>query len=279
MNYRGWVSFGLVLMVLGLSGCDWFSDSNPKSVCPYATKECGNGCIPKTGVCCDNGLKLTSSYCTNNAGGGCRPNTMGCPAAFPFNTNAEFCCSNTGTIGSNDCPTGQHHCGLLCYPLSTECKETVFSMPEDTTEYDSTGDVYVQHDGNAGEENNALDGGDTVSVNIDPCDVVGNWLTTWDGGYQGCDCFVTADKEAFTITPEVAAFGGTWEGSYGPYTFDPSTCTLTTSFETSNPCFTGTRTYSREIKNGEGTFQATYVCFSGATCLCSGTRTAWDKRQ
>ncbi len=90
--------------------------------CPKGTSPCGDGCIPNaTAVCCDNGSGATSSYCTNSAGGGCFSNTMQCAAAFPSGTNAQFCCAANGTVGSNDCPTGQHHCGLQCYPADHAC--------------------------------------------------------------------------------------------------------------------------------------------------------------
>src|SRR4051812_44519519 len=76
--------------------------------CPKGTSPCGDGCIPgDTSVCCDNGSRTTSSYCTNSAGGACVANTMHCAAAFPLGANAQFCCSQNGTVGSNDCPSGQ----------------------------------------------------------------------------------------------------------------------------------------------------------------------------
>lgn len=89
--------------------------------CPANTKACGEGCIPSNGVCCAHpGDPLTSSYCTNSAGGGCSPNLAPdggpgiCKAGFPSGTTAKYCCSTNTDIGSNDCPPGQHHCGLLC---------------------------------------------------------------------------------------------------------------------------------------------------------------------
>jgi hypothetical protein len=36
-----------------------------------------------------------------------------CSAAFG-GSPAVACCSANGSFGSNDCPAGQHHCGLLC---------------------------------------------------------------------------------------------------------------------------------------------------------------------
>jgi hypothetical protein len=91
--------------------------------CPTGTSPCGDGCIPSDGgVCCDNGAGTTSSYCTNAAGGGCFANAAGaCAAAFPSGTTAQFCCSQNATAGSNDCPAGQHHCGLECMPADHAC--------------------------------------------------------------------------------------------------------------------------------------------------------------
>ncbi|MBN2496906.1 MAG: hypothetical protein JXR96_20110 [Deltaproteobacteria bacterium] len=94
--------------------------------CPDGTVPCGNGCRPaKDTVCCDDGTRHTSSYCTNSAGGGCFPNddSRDCQAGFPLGARAEFCCAANGTFGSNDCPAGQHHCGLLCQPLDVPCCE------------------------------------------------------------------------------------------------------------------------------------------------------------
>jgi len=95
--------------------------------CPANTRPCGNGCIPSTGVCCeDPGIptdqSMGSSYCTNGAGGAtdgaCFSNMDGrCSAAFPATVTAEWCCAASGDFGSNDCPAGQHHCGLLCTTL------------------------------------------------------------------------------------------------------------------------------------------------------------------
>jgi hypothetical protein len=90
--------------------------------CPKGTSPCGDGCIPgATSVCCDNGTGKTSSYCANSAGGGCFANTMQCAAALPAGASAQFCCSQNGSAGSNDCPSGQHHCGLSCYPVDHPC--------------------------------------------------------------------------------------------------------------------------------------------------------------
>lgn len=90
--------------------------------CPTGTHPCGTGCMPENSVCCDNGSITTSSYCTNMAGGGCYPNTdQACPAAFPMGAVAEFCCGTSGSFGSNDCPEGQHHCGLSCQPMNEPC--------------------------------------------------------------------------------------------------------------------------------------------------------------
>ena len=110
----------LALVVLALAGCP--SNANVVA-CPTGTSPCGNGCIPSANsVCCDDGTQHTSSYCTNAAGGGCFENTaQRCAAAFPAGAQASFCCSANGSFGSNDCPAGQHHCGLQCFPAGHSC--------------------------------------------------------------------------------------------------------------------------------------------------------------
>lgn len=95
--------------------------------CPKGQVPCGDGCIPGSGVCCEGHFAgaTGSSYCTNTAGGGCfgNPNSAAqtCAAAFPSGVNARYCCSANSSIGSNDCPAGQHHCGLNCQPSGTPC--------------------------------------------------------------------------------------------------------------------------------------------------------------
>ena len=91
--------------------------------CPDDLMPCGDGCRPPDTVCCEGGNAASSSYCTNAAGGGCYPNDRDCQAGFPLGAVARFCCAETGTIGSNDCPAGQHHCGLLCQPVDEPCCE------------------------------------------------------------------------------------------------------------------------------------------------------------
>lgn len=110
---------GLALLTLSFAACGGGAGGAAGALCPTNTKECGTGCIPSQGVCCDDGMPPTSSYCTNAAGGGCSANTRECQAGFSSGTTAAFCCADQGTIGSNDCPAGQHHCGLLCQ--STPC--------------------------------------------------------------------------------------------------------------------------------------------------------------
>jgi hypothetical protein len=96
------------------------SSSDAGASCPSGTVACGNGCIPGSAVCCVAGSATSSSYCTN-AAGVCGDNDAGaCPGAFTSGP-AQFCCSSNGSFGSNDCPSGQHHCGLLCWPASHAC--------------------------------------------------------------------------------------------------------------------------------------------------------------
>lgn len=103
------------------AACGGAAERPQNQICAANTKACGNGCIPESGVCCDvDGT--TSSYCTNAAGGGCLPNTgHRCSAAFPAEIQAAYCCDANGDFGSNDCPAGEHHCGLLCQPLARPC--------------------------------------------------------------------------------------------------------------------------------------------------------------
>ena len=105
--------------VAAVCGCG-LSNSRPVFNCPKDTVPCGNGCIPPTGVCCDDGTGKTSSYCTNQATG-CFVNDRGCQAVFPSGTTGKYCCGTAGSIGSNDCPEGQHHCGLLCQSQDRPC--------------------------------------------------------------------------------------------------------------------------------------------------------------
>lgn len=108
-----------LIVCLALIGC---SGGSSTTKCPTGTLPCGNGCRPSGTICCEDTFASSgSSYCTNSAGGGCFANTRSCQAGFPANTAAKFCCATSGTIGSNDCPAGQHHCGLLCSPIGTPC--------------------------------------------------------------------------------------------------------------------------------------------------------------
>lgn len=90
---------------------------NSSDQCARGQIPCGTGCIPSGAVCCS---PVSTSYCTNAAGGGC--NSSGtCSGAFPGGATAEFCCATDSNLGSNDCPSGQHHCGLSCRPTSQGC--------------------------------------------------------------------------------------------------------------------------------------------------------------
>jgi hypothetical protein len=113
MKFTTWV--GLLVSAVLASSC-----GHKTFTCPTNSHPCGTGCIPTNAVCCDDGTGKTSSYCTNGAGG-CYANDRGCSAVFPAGQTAEFCCSATGNIGTNDCPSGQKHCGTLCQPDSQPC--------------------------------------------------------------------------------------------------------------------------------------------------------------
>lgn len=107
-----------------IAACGDDGGGSGAQACREGTKACGNGCIPANGVCCEISFAASSSsYCTNSAGGGCFPNDGRCSAAFPAGAQAEHCCSENGSIGSNDCPSGRHHCGLLCYPADRPCDD------------------------------------------------------------------------------------------------------------------------------------------------------------
>ena len=87
--------------------------------CPDTQLACGTGCIPQDGVCCS---QTTTAYCGNQSGGSCSANTAGsCAASFPAGASAEFCCSSSSSVGSSDCPAGQHHCGLACRAEAESC--------------------------------------------------------------------------------------------------------------------------------------------------------------
>lgn len=131
-----WVVIGLALSV----ACS-LPDTDPAVTdpdyglvgrCTRSTVPCGNGCMPESAACCDDGTRRTSNYCTNSAGGGCRPNpSRTCKAPGPSGTldprePSEFCCSASTSSalpeGSFDCPAGTHHCtGTSCVPIGQRC--------------------------------------------------------------------------------------------------------------------------------------------------------------
>ncbi len=109
----------MAALALSLSGCNLFGGRSTFK-CPKDTVPCGTGCVPPGAVCCDDGSGKTSSYCTNRSAS-CYPNDRGCSAAFPSGTTGAYCCGPSGSIGSNDCPEGQRHCGLLCKANGEPC--------------------------------------------------------------------------------------------------------------------------------------------------------------
>ncbi len=127
-------------------------------------------------VCCEDPAvpsqqSTGSSYCTNGAGGAtdgaCFPNDGRCSAAFPATETANWCCAASGDFGSNDCPSEQHHCGLLC---TTQPCESGGGAPDAST--------------------SCPDG----------------WLGTWQlctGDVSGCLCSDLPSSEC--ITPDVYA--------------------------------------------------------------------------
>jgi hypothetical protein len=99
-----------VVAVLLVAGCP---GGDPAESCPPPTKACGDGCIPASGVCCEVPGADSSSYCAGQGVSTCVTDRT-CAAAFPAEQTARYCCSETGDFGSNDCPAGEHHCGLSC---------------------------------------------------------------------------------------------------------------------------------------------------------------------
>jgi hypothetical protein len=148
--------------------------------CPPTQVACGTGCIPKLAACCDSG-----SYCTNNAGGGCDP-TRTCRAAFPSGATANYCCAENADIGSNDCPPGQHHCGLGCRAVTESCcsRTTDFCTPEAAAD--------------GGEMNAATDAGSTAlggsgGSSFDAGVAGGGSDARPDGGSTLCCCTFEAE--------------------------------------------------------------------------------------
>lgn len=230
-----------LVLTLVLTGCSGDEEGpNGPTGCPDPLVQCGNGCVPANAICCDDGSKTTSSFCTNAAVGPCTANTRDCQAAFPSGQRAAFCCGDSGTTGTNDCPAGQRHCGLLCRPVDTPCCSP----------------------GEAGCEL------------TDPCQVAGLWETECAGGVPGCGCTIPHFSDSFEITPEIA----TWGGSWGNYEFDPATCTLTRSSTYSDPCGSGTNFYARVLEDGASSFSQNYSCWSNDTgaCICTGSRGCSD---
>jgi hypothetical protein len=113
----------LLLLSFCFLGCDTSGKTALK--CAKGTVPCGDGCMPLTSVCCEDGTATAGSrYCTNGAGGGCYSNqNRTCQNGdIIVRGKAGFCCaSNTDSFGSFDCGPGTHHCGLNCKPLSIPC--------------------------------------------------------------------------------------------------------------------------------------------------------------
>ncbi|MDP1916879.1 MAG: hypothetical protein Q8L14_11555 [Myxococcales bacterium] len=141
-----WACAGALVVLLLSASCGLVS-TRSATTCPKDTVPCGDGCIPPKGVCCDDGTGKTSSYCTNQATG-CMVNDRGCQAVFPAGVTGAFCCGSTGSIGSNDCPEGERHCGLLCQPKDRPCcaeGSTAEDCP--TATYDDQACTRVQSSG------------------------------------------------------------------------------------------------------------------------------------
>jgi hypothetical protein len=121
----------------------------------------------------------------------------------------------------------------------------------------------------------AGDGGPTLP---DPCGVAGDWVTRCPAGStcSGCAEVTQEINMYFTISQSIAAGGGSWTGNVGSYSFDPATCMLTHTFTVSNPCFNGTRSYTRVLQGGGGSHDEVFTCWSGVSCICQGSHTCTD---
>jgi hypothetical protein len=244
--------------------------------CPLAMVACGNGCIPANAVCCDT---VTTSYCTNHAGlpnGTClsQSNQQSCRA--PSGAPTEYCCNEANPdFGSNDCSPGQHHCGLLC--SSYPCCPGGLGCPGTGTDAGAGGAAGVGGAAGAADAGGAAGAGGSTAL-PDPCKVAGDWMTDCPAGSTCSGCNNSTDEVTsyYTISPEIAARGGSFVAGNVSYSFDAATCELTASFGVDNACFTGTRTYVRLLSRPSSSHDQTFTCYTNGACTCAGTQTCTD---
>lgn len=222
------------------------------AICPSGYSCCAGGCCPGAGSSGGSGPGL----CVAADNGGC-PTCTEIGDSDPACTSDETCCGLDGlqfctNIGvaaciqcnsASDCQTGAQCCHQGVPPS---------------------------------------DGGkDTGSGLSDPCGVAGTWSSVCPLGSSACSACGTATATAsYTISASIAQSGGSWTESDGTgYSFTVSDCTLTKSIPVSNPCFTGTRTYSVALSGGTGSYSHAFTCWTNSTCNCTGNDTCTDTRQ
>ncbi|MBN1264050.1 MAG: zinc ribbon domain-containing protein [Anaerolineales bacterium] len=94
--------------------------------CPFPYIPCGNGCVPRNTRCCSI---VDGSYCLLPLR--CGENFSGqCTSGLFFSETSNYCCVSSSALadeitlmkrGSNDCPAGKKHCGMLCIPDDQPC--------------------------------------------------------------------------------------------------------------------------------------------------------------
>ena len=101
----------------------------------------------------------------------------------------------------------------------------------------------------------------------DPCDVAGTWTNGCPSvNVCGASCGGAAMNLAyqFTLSPQVAADGGSWTVGSASLTFEVATCTLTVS----GPYCTPWSDDEFTLQNGTGTGTAYAHCRTPATSSC-----------
>ena len=195
------------------------------NACPMGQKPCGSGCIPETGtVCCYQAGKGgdSTSYCPNGSGGATEGN---CPAGAPG--GSMWSCSTDGNLMSLDCPSGQHHCGELCYfddhpccPIGTKDPQCLagaplFAGPPVAVHVKGPVDTGPSLGGGGGGGSGGSGGGSGGGGG--PCSGGGQYgsarFCIQDGTSSTCSCNVDASQTNMCITP---AFWQQYFGSSFP---------------------------------------------------------------
>lgn len=123
----------VIAVMVVLSSCSSNGGRDAGTRCPYNFVPCGTGCMPVNATCCLDSLgnEVGSSYCLKPAEAGCRPARPECTQPAPASSAAAFCCSSSGSEGSQDCAgANEHHCGLFCRttsccegPMASACRD------------------------------------------------------------------------------------------------------------------------------------------------------------